>query len=128
MARDKVSVQYPEMEDSQSVSAAKVTKTAVTAANGIELVNAFANKNNTLIICVENTAKTDSALTFIAGDAYPNAMLGDLEIDVLSESLNAFQVQDMSRFENKDGSIYIDFDSTFTGNIFAIAKSADLNV
>ena len=32
------------------------------------------------------------------------------------------------RFENKDGSLNLDFPSGFSGNVFAIAKSVALNV
>ncbi|MCM1266125.1 MAG: hypothetical protein NC200_07995 [Candidatus Gastranaerophilales bacterium] len=127
MARDIINVQYPLLENSQSVGTTTVTKTTVSASKGITINDAFANKNNTLVICIENTASSAVNVTFVAGDTYPNSMLGNLTVSLPSKTLNAFQVQDMSRFENKDGSVNIDFASTFTGNIFAIAKSADLN-
>ncbi len=123
MARDIIAVQYPEMDDSQSVANAKVTKQTVTQANGITIEKAFDNKNNSLVICVENTASSASSVTFKAGDNYPNAKLGDLEVNVDQNSLNVFQIQDPSRFENKDGSMNLDFKTGFTGNIFAAAKS-----
>lgn len=123
MARDIIAVQYPEMDDSQSVANAKVTKKTVTQANGIAIEKAFDNKNNSLVICVENTASSASSVTFKAGDNYPNAKLGDLEVNVDQNSLNVFQIQDPSRFENKDGSMNLDFKTGFTGNIFAAAKS-----
>lgn len=123
MARDIIAVQYPEMDDSQSVANAKVTKKTVTQANGITIEKAFDNKNNSLVICVENTASSASSVTFKAGDNYPNAKLGDLEVNIDQNSLNVFQIQDPSRFENKDGSMNLDFKTGFTGNIFAAAKS-----
>lgn len=128
MTRDVISVQYPLSEDSQSVCCTDITVTEVTPANGITIENAFANKNNSLMICIENTGDSDSTVVFAAGDEYPNAMLGDLDADILANTLYVFQIQDISRFENKDGSINIDFDSDFSGNIFAAAKSVDLNV
>lgn len=128
MARDVINVQYPAADNSQSAGCASIVKSAVTAANGVSIKNAFANKNNSLVIVIENTADEDSSVTFVAGDNYPNAMLGNLEFEVLSESIKAFQIQDISRFENKDGSLNIDFDSDFTGTIFAVAKSTALNV
>lgn len=128
MTRDVISVQYPAVDDTQSVSSGEVTMTTVTPANGITIEDAFANKNNTLMICIENTSDSDSTVTFTAGDEYPNSMLGDLEADVLANTLYVFQIQDISRFENKDGSINLDFNSDFSGNIFAVAKSVDLNV
>ena len=80
------------------------------------------------MVCVENTAQTDSKVTFLAGDAFPNAMLGNLEQDLLAKTTTVFQLQDISRFENKDGSLNLDFPSGFSGNVFAIAKSVALNV
>lgn len=128
MAKDVINVQYPVTDDTQSVGVKKITKAAVDPSKGISIANAFANKNNTLLICVENTDDENSSVTFLAGDAYPNAMLGDLSQAVTAESVTAFQIQDISRFENKDGSLNIDFADGFTGNIFVVAKSVALNV
>ena len=127
MARDSINVQYPAIDTTQSVGKASVTKTAVNASNGIKIASAFANKNNTLIICVDNDDDADSYVVFKAGDAYPNAMLGDLQQTVLSETTTVFQLQDISRFENKDGSLNVDFKTGFDGTIYAIAKSVALN-
>ena len=123
MTRDIISVQYPKMDSSQSIADTKITKQAVTAANGITLEGAFDNKNNSLVLIIENTATTASNITFKAGDNYPNAKLGNLTRDVDASSVNVYQFQDLSRFENKDGSINIDFKTGFTGNIYAVAKS-----
>jgi hypothetical protein len=128
MSRDIISVQYPTLEDTQSVGILKVETVDVDSSKGIEIKNAFANKNNSLVICVENTSSSNSEITFVSSDEYPNSMLGDLVVDVPAQSVNAFQIQDMSRFENKDGSLYLDFKTGFAGNIYAVAKSADLNV
>ncbi len=123
MARDTISVQYPEMDDSQSIANVKISEKTVTAANGIAIEEVFANKNNSLVICVENTLSSSaSEVTFVAGDNYPNAQLGNLTVALLASSVNFFQIQDPSRFENKDGSLYLDFDSDFTGKVFALAK------
>jgi len=128
MARDVINVQYPELENSQSVAELEVTKSTVTQANGVTVSKAFANKNNSLLICIENTAESDSQVTFKAGNMYPNSMLGDLTVDVAASTVNAFQIQDISRFENKNGSINLDFKTGFTGKIYAIAKPTALNV
>lgn len=128
MTRDIISVQYPMIDNSQSILSSKIIKSSVTPANGVSIQKALANKNNTLMICIENTADNDTGLTLKAGDNYPNSMLGDLKVVVLSGSLLALQLQDIARFENKDGSINIDFDTDFKGNIYAMAKSTGLNV
>ena len=127
MTRDLIDVQYPKLDVTQSVAELKITKSTVTQANGVGIKKAFANKNNTLIVCIENTAESNSQVTFKAGNMYPNAMLGDLTLDVLASTVNAFQIQDISRFENLDGSLNIDFKSGFTGKIYAIAKPTALN-
>ena len=127
MARDLIDVQYPKAESTQSVAAAKITKSAVTVANGIGIKKAFANKNNTLFVCIENNDDAATTVTFKAGNAYPNAMLGDLTVSLLAETLNVYQIQDPSRFENKDGSVNVDFASGFDGKIYAVAKSTALN-
>lgn len=128
MSRDIINVQYPVLDETQSICAVGIAKDTVIAENGISIANAFANKNNTLMICVENVADADSTVTFVAGDTYPNAMLGNLDVTVGANAITVLQVQDMARFENKDGSINVDFADSFTGNVFVIAKSVDLNV
>ena len=91
MTRDIISVQYPKMDSSQSIADTKITKQAVTAANGITLEGAFDNKNNSLVLIIENTATTASNITFKAGDNYPNAKLGNLTRDVDASSVNVYQ-------------------------------------
>lgn len=131
MARDIIEVLKPVLDNSESVASVKITKQAVTQANGITIKDAFENKDNTLFIMIENTttvssAAADSSATIKAGNAYPNSMLGNLSVALEKSAITAIQIQDPSRFENADGSIYIDFASGFTGNIFAVAKRAGL--
>ena len=128
MTKDIINVQYPTVENSQSVANAKITKSVVDVENGVSISKAFANKNGTLTVFVENEAETGSTVTFLAGDAYPNSMLGDLQLEIEQSSVTAFQIQDISRFENKDGSLNMEFGSNFEGNIFAVAKTIALNV
>lgn len=131
MARDSINVLKPVYDNSESVATAKCTKQAVTQANGIKIAKAFENKDNSLFIMIENTttvssAAADSSATIKAGNAYPNSMLGDLTVTLDKSAITAIQIQDPSRFENADGSIYVDFASGFTGNIFAVAKRVGL--
>ncbi len=126
MARDIINVILPEVEESQSVASAAVAPQTVTVANGIQIKDAAKNKNNSLAIVIENTAASESTVTFIAGDTYPNSMLGDLAVDIDAASTMVCQIQDLSRFENRDGSINLDFKSGFTGSIYAVAKRAGI--
>lgn len=128
MTKDIINVQYPTVENTQSVANAKITKSVVDVENGVSINKAFANKNGTLTVFVENEADANSTVTFLAGDTYPNSMLGDLQLEVEKTSTTAFQIQDVSRFENKDGSLNMEFGSNFEGNIFAVARTTALNV
>ena len=123
MTRDSINVQYPALDTTESVASASITKQSVTVANGITVANVFSNKNNSLVIIVDNTSNASSALTIKAGNKYPNAMLGNSTI-TLAKNVSAIQIQDLSRFEKTDGSIDIDFATGFTGTIFAVAKWA----
>ena len=94
MTRDKIDVQYPVLDHSESVANIAITKTAVTVANGITIKDAFSNKNNSLFIVIDNTANASSQLTVKAGDAYPNSMLGDIVIE-LAKGVSAIQLEDL---------------------------------
>lgn len=122
MARDKISIQLPVITNTTSVGVKTIEKKVVTQANGIELVKAQECMRNTLQLVVENTATADKTVTFKAGGRYPNAMRGDLVVPVTSSSSAVCIVQDPSQFVNADGSILLDFEAGFTGNVYAIAK------
>lgn len=138
MARDAINVAIPTQDASQSVESVKITKQAVTQANGIKINDAFKNKNNSLQITIENTyTSADSTLTVKAGDNYPNKVLGDLSVPLTKATagtsgspnvptLTVVLIEDISRFENRDGSVCLDFSTSFTGNIWAVAKRAGL--
>lgn len=121
MARDEINVHIPEQDATQSIELVKITKQEINQANGIKILNALANKNNSVQIYIENTGG-DSTFTVKAGDNYPNAMLGDLTEPITGGNLCAILPVDISRFENRDGSIDFDFPEGFTGNIWVTAK------
>ncbi|DAB04747.1 TPA: hypothetical protein CPT89_01060 [Candidatus Gastranaerophilales bacterium HUM_11] len=126
MARDEISLQYLTYDATDSVGSVNVEKQAVTQANGIKLKNAFACKDNSMKIIVENTATSDSTLTIKAGEKQ-NATLGDATIALTKNSSTVIApIRDMARFENADGSIDIDFATGFTGNIYAVGEKAGL--
>lgn len=124
MARDEITLIKPEADASASVEVATAEATTVNAGNGICVKKAFDCKNNSLHITVNNTGST-STITLVAGDKYPNTCLGNLEVAVASGT-TVVMVDDMSRFETKDGDLNIDFGSGFTGTIYAVAKRAGL--
>jgi hypothetical protein len=124
MAYDEITVQLPVQEATQSAEVSVITKQTVTPANGIKIKKALDNKNNSLVIIVEPT--TAGAVTIKAGDNYPNRALGDLVITPTNNKVNAIILEDISRFENRDGSVCIAFASSFAGTIYAVAKRAGL--
>lgn len=131
MARDEISLQLPTWDVTDSVGVIDITKQAVTQANGIKLKNAFAGKDNSCKIIIENTTgedttPADSTCTIKAGEKQ-NASLGDSTVALKKSAVTVISlVRDMARYERNDGSIYIDFATGFTGNIYAIAEKAGL--
>ena len=117
MAQDVIKVQLPVQEATQSVEVVAFAKQTVTPANGIKIEKALANKNNSLVIVIECTT---------AGAVTIKAMLGDLTITPTKDKVNAIILEDISRFENRDGSVDLAFASTFAGTIYAVAKRAGL--
>lgn len=126
MARDEITLHYMTYDVSDSVGSAAITKQTVTQANGIKLNNAFAGKDNSVKIIVENTASSDGTMTIKAGEKQ-NAILGDSTIALKRNATTVVApLRDMARYENKDGSINLDFSSGFTGSIYAVAEKAGL--
>lgn len=138
MSRDKVEVLLPTQDVTKSIEVGAVTKKAVNVSNQITIENALKNKNNSLQITVENThTSTGDTVTIKAGNNYPNKILGDLSVALpaatpsssaapLAPSITPIIIDDISRFENKDGSINLDFSANFTGNVWAVAKRAGI--
>lgn len=127
MARDEITVQLPVQDTSKSYEYTDITKQAVTQANGITIKKALENKNNSLQITIETTYDgADSTLTIKAGNEYPNKILGDATVPLKKSAVTVVLLEDISRFENRDGSINLDFSASFTGNIWAVAKRAGL--
>ena len=98
-----INVFLPVQDDSQSVEFVQVEKTAATAGEEITIAEALVNKNNSLQIFVE--ASTDTTVTILAGNNYPNKILGEKTIAV--SGLTVILLEDISRFENRDGSVVI---------------------
>lgn len=126
MARDKITVQEPVLDAQHSVAVVVPTAKTVTVANGIEISNAFDEKDNTVYLVISNTANADKNVTIKAGNSYPNKMRGDKVIEVKTATTAIVTIEDESRFENKDGSVYVDFAAGFTGTIYAIGKHAGI--
>lgn len=125
MADSSINVNLPALESSQSAEIINFTKQTVASGDTITIKNALDNKNNSLIIIAELASSATSAgsLKIKAGNNYPNSMLGDLTVTV-GLGANAIILEDISRFENRDGSIKIA--ATYGGTIYAVAKRAGL--
>lgn len=122
MARDKITICEPALDVTKSVCIGIAAATTINTTNGAVIENAFDNKDNSFHIVVNAT--TAGTVTLKAGNEYPNAILGDLAVSA-DKGLNIITVEDLMRFENKDGSLNIDFD-TVAGSIYAVAKHAGL--
>ena len=120
MTRDIINVQYPTLDHTESIANIAIDKFDIVPANGITIVDAFSNQNNSLFIVIDNKAE-QSLLTVKAGEAYPNSMLGEIAIEI-PIGTSVIRLQDLSRFEKIDGSLDLDFAENFKGTIFAIAK------
>ena len=127
MARDEITLNYLTYDATDSVGYVCPTPQAVTQANGIKLKKAFAGKDNSVKIIIENTdSSNDHTLTIKAGEKQ-NACLGDSTVALKKSATTIVApLRDMARYERADGSIYLDFSSGFTGNIYAVAEKAGL--
>ena len=123
MARDEITITLGALDDSKSVNVANITKQAITAANGIKLKDAAGAKYESIWLIVEASAAAD--VTVKAGNAYPNNLLGDKTFKAKA-GVTPFQIADYARFLNTDGSIDIDFETGFSGYIYAIGQRAGL--
>lgn len=115
-----INVDLSKSDATSSIEISSVTPTTLTA--DMTIVDAVKSKNNSLAIVI--TATTAGTLTIKAGNHYPNSMLGDLKV-VIAVGTTVIRFQDISRFENSDGSVKLTNAST-VGTIFATAKRAGI--
>ena len=115
-----INVILPKKDATQSVEVA--TATAATIEAEMKIVDAMKNKDNSMAIVINATAA--GTITIKAGDNYPNAMLGDLVVAV-DKGVNVIRLLDISRFENRDGSIVLTNNGA-AGTIFVTAKRAGI--
>ncbi len=122
MAEVSIEVNLPVQDATQSIEVINFSKQAVASGDVITIKKALDNKNNSLVIIAEPTT-TAGTLKILKGDNYPNAVLGDMNVAV-GTGVNAILLEDISRFENRDGSIVIS--ATYAGSIYAVAKRAGI--
>lgn len=115
-----INVILPKKDATQSVEVATVTAAAIEAE--MKIVDAMKNKDNSMAIVINATGA--GTITIKAGDNYPNAMLGDLVVAV-DTGVNVIRLLDISRFENRDGSIVLTNNGA-AGTIFVTAKRAGI--
>lgn len=115
-----INVILPKADVTQSIEVATFTPADIDTE--MTIVDAMKNKNNSMAIVV--VATTAGTITIKAGDNYPNAMLGDLVVAV-DTGANVIRLLDISRFENRDGSIKL-ANNGAAGTIFVTAKRAGI--
>lgn len=120
MSRNKLLLQYPKLDHTESVANISLDVFRIDSGKGITIEDAFFNKNNSLFLHILNFGD-ESSLIIKAGNAYPNSMLGDIVIEI-PKGISAICIQDLARFEKDDGSLDLDFADDFDGAIYAIAR------
>lgn len=126
MARDKIQLNYYKYDKTDRAGSVAVTPKTVVQSNGITLEQAFAGKDNSVVLHVTNSGSADSTVTIKAGEKQ-NANLGDLIISAPKGTETAIVLnRDMASFEKVDGSVDIDFATGFAGTIYATAEKAGL--
>ena len=114
----EIIVHLPVQDDSQSVEFVEVVKTEAAAGDEIIIKDALINKNNSLQIFAETSAS--STIIIKQGNNYPNKILGEKTVPV--EEFAVILLEDISRFENRDGSVVLKCGASFSGNVWATAK------
>lgn len=125
MARDKINLIEPVLDESKCIAVKEITSNTITQSNGTEITGAFGCKDNSLQITVNNSADAAKKLTIKAG-VFDNAVLGDKTISVSSGKTTVILLENPSRFQQKDGAVFIDYETGFTGTIYAVGKHAGL--
>ena len=120
MARDKIDVQYPILNHTESIANVKIETTKINPKNGITIQNCYMNWNKNTFIHIINFGET-SILTVKAGNSYPNSMLGDIQIEI-PNGINAMNLYDLSRFVTNDYDLNLDFEEKFDGAIYVVAQ------
>lgn len=91
-------------------------------ATDITVQDAMANKNNSMyIIAKVSTVGATGTITVAAGNQYPNSVLGDYSY-LCSSGYNVILLEDISRFENRDGSIVIKTGASLVADILVVGK------
>lgn len=122
MARTELTITLGELDNSKRVNVAEVTPTNITS-DGVKLKDAAGAKYESIWLVVASSGAAD--VTVKAGNAYPNKLLGDKTFEAKS-GVTAFQLADYACFLNKDGSVDIDFETGFSGTIYAIGQRAGI--
>lgn len=121
MATVNIDVCLPKADATDSIEVATVTTKNITT--DMQIVDALKNKNNSLSIVV--VASTAGTFIIKAGDNYPNAILGDLNV-ACGVGTTVIRLKDISRFENRDGSVKVKGNGTLVGTVYATAKHAGI--
>lgn len=120
MTTTTVTVKKPVMDNKQSYEiVTEASASAVAISTDLSIANAMSCKNNSMTIFLD--VSTGGTITIKAGNQYPNAVLGDAPITLVA-GYTVIQLEDISRFENRDGSIKLVGDGTIAGNILVSGK------
>jgi len=113
-----VEIQYPVLDHTESV--ANISLKTFDIKGHVTIKNVLLTADNSLFLMIINNGE-EGFVKFIAGDAYPNSMLGDVIIEIPS-GISAINLADMPRFIKQDESVDLEFSPGFKGKVFAMGK------
>lgn len=113
--RQIIQVQFPILDSTESVANIKTNVTSIEA-EIITIEDIFIYEKSSIITIIN--FGTDEIVKIIAGDAYPNSMLGDVSIQI-PYGISQIAVKDLARFVKTNESLDIEFPKNFNGCIYA---------
>ena len=121
MLNKEVDIQYPVLNHEESIANIALNTCDINKEHTLATItNVLDTKDNNMFFVVLNSGDM-SVLTIKAGDAYPNSMLGDLQIEI-PFGFSAINLADLPRFVKADSSIDVEFKDDFVGKFFVIGK------
>lgn len=113
--KQTVLVQFPILDHTESIANIKLEVTSIET-ELITIKDAFFYGKSTSLTLINFGDETE--ISIIAGNAYPNSMLGDLNIQI-PHGISQIVLRDLARFIKSDDSLDIKFPKNFNGCIYA---------
>lgn len=123
MTRTTTTVMYIDHSGtSYNVTDNDVTVDATLVTNGLDITNFFDTREGTRCLLFTNTSSVATGTITIQAGVGPSAGIGDLVVAVAQNKQVIIGNLDGSRFDQGDGSLYVDFKTGVTGSIAGVAE------